>query len=381
MKLATTLRSETVQTVVREVGINPNYWYPLGWSAKLKTGQINHAVVWQQSVVVYRDSQGAVHVLENRCPHRGIELHKGKIQGTDLACAYHGWVFDGDTGECTDIPYLPPDQKMPCAHVRSYPVCEKYGLIWVFPGDAALASTTSLPDVPEYGQDEWLLIPITAHFKAHFSICNENAMDVFHGFLHQDLQGWFNPTLLDLKATDSSIFAKYDVSYKGRLAQFLGLSESATDVTTLPILINYTYPHFASRIEGVSSVYLMRLPVGLAESRSFALFFFKVRLPQWFIRPLKPIIQTVIQRFMLQPFLNQDIEMMESEQRKYHADPDRRFIEINPAIIALQRLIVRQYEQYVQQSRVLSEMSSDSHSGSAASRMSVNSFATTHPDR
>jgi hypothetical protein len=50
------------------------------------------------------------------------------------------------------------------------------------------------------------------------------------------------------------------------------------------------------------------------------------------------------------PFLHQDVEMMESEQRTYRANPMRRYVEINPAIIALQRLIVRQYEQFVQQS-------------------------------
>ena len=380
MELATALRGETVQTSVREVGINPNHWYPLGWSDELKPGQLAPAVVWQQAIAVYRDIKGTVHVLEDRCPHRGVELHKGKIQGTNLACAYHGWVFDGDSGDCTSIPYLPPEQKLPCARVRSYPVREKYDLIWVFPGDPSLADAHPLPEVPEYGQDDWLMVPITAHFQAHFSICNENAMDVFHGFLHQDLQGWFNPTLLDLKATDASVCAKYNVSYKGRLAKFLGLSKSATEVTTLPISINYRYPHYASQLAGVSSVYLMRLPVDLAESRSFALFFFKVRLPQWFMRPLKPLIQAVIQRFMLRPFLNQDIEMMESEQKKYHLEPARRFIEINPAIIALQRLIVRQYEQYVQQSSLSSEISSDSQSISASSMASADR-TTAHTER
>jgi phenylpropionate dioxygenase-like ring-hydroxylating dioxygenase large terminal subunit len=360
MELATALKSETVQTVVREVGINPNHWYPVGWSADLKSGDLKPVVVWQRAIALYRDAEGTVHALEDRCPHRGIELHRGKIQGTGLACAYHGWVFDGESGHCTSIPYLPPEQKLPCARVHSYPVQEKYGLVWVFPGSPDLAANHPLPDVPEYGNDEWLMVPITAHFKAHFSICNENAMDVFHGFLHQDLQGWFDPTLLDLKATDEYIYAKYNVSYKGRLAKFLGLSESATEVTTLPISINFTYPHYASRLEGVSSVYLMRLPVDRDESRSFAMFFFKVRLPQWFIRPLRPIVQQAIQKFMLRPFLNQDIEMMESEQLKYRAEPNRRFIEINPAIIALQRLIVRQYEQYVQQSSLLSEMPTES---------------------
>jgi hypothetical protein len=53
---------------------------------------------------------------------------------------------------------------------------------------------------------------------------------------------------------------------------------------------------------------------------------------------------------VLNKFLAQDIEMIESEQRNYLANPQRRYVEINPAIIAIQRLIVQQYEQFVQKS-------------------------------
>ncbi|MGB3615382.1 MAG: aromatic ring-hydroxylating dioxygenase subunit alpha [Elainellaceae cyanobacterium] len=343
--LATTLRSETVQTAVREVGINPNYWYPVGWSNQLRPGQAIQIIIWQRPLALYRDMAGQLHAVENRCPHRGVELHRGKVIGANLACAYHGWEFDGRTGDCVSIPYLPPDQKRPCVSVHSYPVQEKYGLMWVFPGEADLASDRPLPEVPEFEQDGWFMVPITARFQAHFSVCNENAMDVFHGFLHNDLQGWFDPVLLDLKTTDSAIHAKYRVSYKGVLAKFLGLAERADEVTTLPISINYRYPHYASSLEGVSSVYLMRLPVGPAESRSFALFFFRLKLPQWLIKVTYPVLSRVIRRFMLQPFLAQDIEMMESEQRQYNRRPER-YVEINPAIIALQRVMVRQYEKF-----------------------------------
>ncbi|MEO0409132.1 MAG: Rieske (2Fe-2S) protein, partial [Cyanobacteria bacterium P01_A01_bin.135] len=283
-ELATALKGESVQAAVRRIGINPNYWYPLGWSNQLRAGQAVQAVVWQRPLAVYRDEDGQLHAVEDRCPHRGVELHRGKVTGKALACAYHGWEFDGSTGECVSIPYLPPTQKCPRVSVRSYPVQEKYGLMWVFPGDAELANERSLPEVPEFEEDGWFMVPITAHFKAHFSVCNENAMDVFHGFLHQELQGWFDPVLLDLKATDNAIRAKYSVSYKGLLAKFLGLAERADEVTTLPITINYRYPHYASSLEGVSSVYLMRLPVDFGESRSFALFFFRLSLPNWLVR-------------------------------------------------------------------------------------------------
>jgi renierapurpurin 18,18'-hydroxylase len=351
-ELTTALKSQTVQNKIREVGINPNYWYPVGWASHFEVGRIVPVVVWQQSIAVYRDAEGTLHALENACPHRGVELHRGKVHGKQIACAYHGWEFSGETGACVRIPYLPEGQKLPCAQARAYPVQEKYGLVWVFPGDAALARVQPLLDVPEYNDPDWLMVPVTARFQAHFSICNENAMDVFHGFLHEELQGWFDPVLIDLKETNDSIRAEYQVSYKGQMAKFLGLTDRADQVTTIPITIQYRYPHYASSLKGISSLYLMRLPVDKAESRSFALFFFRVRLPKWVLNPLRPILSWAIPRFLLQRFLDQDIEMMESEQQIYLKNSERRYVEINPAIIALQRLIVRQYEQFMQQSNV-----------------------------
>jgi hypothetical protein len=194
------------------------------------------------------------------------------------------------------------------------------------------------------------MVPVTANFEAHFSICNENTMDVFHGFLHQGLQGWFDPILISLREMEASVCAEYKVSYKGRVAKFLGLSDRADQVTTLPISINYHYPHYYSSLQGISSLYLMRLPMGPVESRSFALFFFKVRIPRRILKLLKPLLSSVIQRFVLNKFIAQDLEMIESEQRNYLANPQRRYVEINPAIIALQRLIIRQYEQFMQKS-------------------------------
>ena len=345
MELATTLTSQTVQNAVREVGINPNYWYPVAWANQLKPGEIMPVVIWQQAIALYRDANDQIHALEDACPHKGVALHKGKIQGCNLACAYHGWEFDG-SGQCVSIPYLPQGQKLPRAQARSYPVQEKYNMIWVFPGDPALATTRQPPDMPEFQHPDWLMVPVTARMQAHFSICNENSMDVFHGFLHENLQGWFDPVLKSLRETEDSVCAEYEVSYKGRMAKFLGLSDRADEVTSRTISVQYRYPHYYSFLEGVSTLYLMRLPVDKTESRSFALFFLKIRLPKWLRKRFEPILQTLLERFVFMRFLKQDIEMMESEQQTYLANPQRRYVEINPAIIAIERLIIRQYEQY-----------------------------------
>ncbi len=349
MELATTLTSQTVHNAVREAGINPNYWYPVGWASRLKSGDIMPVTIWKQAIALFRDANGQIHALEDACPHKGVALHKGKVQGCHLTCAYHGWEFNGN-GDCVHVPYLPEGQKLPRAQVRRYPVQEKYNLIWLFPGDPALATSEEPPKMPEFGNPEWLMVPVTTQMGAHFSICNENSMDVFHGFLHENLQGWFNPVLKSLQETEASVCAEYDVSYKGRMAKFLGLSDRADQVTTRTISVQYRYPHYYSFLEGVSTLYLMRLPAGPTESRSFALFFLKIHLPKWFRKQFEPLLQTLLERFVFMRFVKQDIEMIESEQQTYLANPHRRYVEINPAIIAIERLIIRQYEQFMQQS-------------------------------
>lgn len=365
MQIAPILKSQIVQNMVREVGINPNFWYPVAWTDELKPGQVIPVVIWNSRIALYRSQDNQVYAIEDACPHKGVALHKGKVTGENLTCPYHGWEFNSD-GMCTSIPYLPKDQKLPCAKALSYAVKERYGIIWVFPGAVEDSEKAEFPSVPEYDDPNWLAIPIPGHFKAHFSICNENTMDVFHGYLHQNLQGWFDPVLISLKASEASVFAQYQVSYQGWISKFFGFSEQGNEVTTRTVTIRYNYPHYHSSLEGVSSLYLMRQPVGAQLTNSFSLLFLKIRLPQWFVKPLQKQIAQILWRFVLKSFLDQDTEMIESEQSTYLADPQRRYVEINPAIIALQRVIVGQYEKFMQQSKKLSNGNNENYLSSAA---------------
>lgn len=361
MELATTLKGQTIQNKVREVGVNLNHWYPVSWANQLKSGEVKPVMVWNQAIALYRDRQGNPCALEDACPHKGVALHEGSVQGDNLVCPYHGWEFSPQ-GDCVHIPYFPPTQKLPCAQSRSYPTQEKYGIIWVFPGDPALAAIYQPLAVAEHDDPNWVAVPITGRFHAHFSICNENAMDVFHGHLHKNLQGWFDPTLLSLKEGDRSVCAQYRVKYKGQLSKWLGLSQGQDGIITRTVTVDYQYPHFHSTLEGVSSLYLMRLPVRPNETRSFSLLFLQLPFPKWLINPLKPVLVPLILNLVFLKFLHQDVEMMESEQRTYEANRDRRYVEVNPAILALQRLTVRQYEQSMQQSSQSTQIH-QSHNG------------------
>lgn len=346
--LSTTLQGQTIQNRVREVGINPNYWYAVAWAHDLKPGKILPVHIWNQTIALYRDSQNQVQAVENVCPHKGVAMDKGKVEGDAIVCGYHGWQFNGE-GECVGIPYWNEGQKLPCAKMKSFAVQEKYGLIWLFPGDRALAETQSPPEISEYDDPNCLMIPIGGTFKAHFSICNENTMDVFHGYLHQNLQGWFDPVLIKLHETEHSVTAEYQVSYKGILTKLLGFSEDG-GITTKTISVDYQYPNYINKLEGISALYLMRLPISATESRSFAMLFLRLPFPNWLLNPLRPVLQPVILHLLFLRFLHQDIEMIESEQENYLKDPQRRYVEVNPAIIAVQRLIVKQYDRYLRAS-------------------------------
>lgn len=64
---------------VREVGINPNHWYVVARSSEVTTDP--YAVtLWKQPIVLYRQSDGQVCALEDRCPHRFVRLSEGKLQ-------------------------------------------------------------------------------------------------------------------------------------------------------------------------------------------------------------------------------------------------------------------------------------------------------------
>lgn len=344
-ELATTLTGQTVQNRVREIGINPNYWYAVAWAKDLKPNEILPVKLWSQEIALYRDRQGVVQAVEDICPHKGVAMHKGKVKGDAIVCPYHGWEFSGQ-GECVRIPYFPPEQKLPRACMKAFPVRERYGLIFVFPGDPTRADTTPMIEIPQYDDPDWLMIPLGAEFRSHFTICNENTMDVFHGYLHEELQGWYDPVLLKLRESEGDLWADYQVSYEGPLAKFLGLNETSGS-TTRVISLHYQYPHYITTLQGVSYLYLMRLPVSESESRSFALFFIKVRVPRWLSVPLRPLLEPAIREFVFMRFLRQDIEMIESEYAHYLNDRTRRYVEVNPAIIAVQRLMVRQYDQYL----------------------------------
>ena len=97
-----------------------------------------------QNLVLHRLEDGAQAALEDACRHRLLPLSMGRLEGDEVVCGYHGLVFNA-AGRCTHMPSQ--ETLNPSACVRSYPVRQKHRLVWVWPGDPALADEASIPDL------------------------------------------------------------------------------------------------------------------------------------------------------------------------------------------------------------------------------------------
>jgi phenylpropionate dioxygenase-like ring-hydroxylating dioxygenase large terminal subunit len=128
-----------------------NTWYPLTWSRNITRSLSRHRILGMD-LVVYRSEAGHVVALDDACPHRLAPLSMGKLRGDAVECGYHGMTF-GPDGRCVRIPGQPAIP--PNARVPSYPLREKMGLVWIWPGDPALADPAQIYDLPEYHQPGW----------------------------------------------------------------------------------------------------------------------------------------------------------------------------------------------------------------------------------
>ena len=159
-----------------------NAWYIAAWGEELDNGILARTIM-NQPMVIYRDAQGKVGMLEDRCCHRGAPLTHGEVVEKGLQCGYHGLTFD-TSGNCVEVPgqkNIPPQ-----ARVRSYPVVERNQIIWVWMGDPALADESKIVPYPYHDQPEkWPHRKAMFQIKTNYALMIDNLMDLTHlGYVH-----------------------------------------------------------------------------------------------------------------------------------------------------------------------------------------------------
>ncbi len=204
------------------------YWIPstLSWELPDPDCPPIRVRLLGEDMVVFRDTDGIVGVLDNYCPHRRASLFFGRNEECGLRCVYHGWKFDTE-GNCVDMPSEPAESNFKDkVKIASYPTSEMGGIIWVYMGPAALK-----PPLPAF---EWTQVP-----EDHRGItkvvqkCNwlqglEGGIDSVHiNFLHRNFTGSQNGAMDRARAR--SLAATVEVAPTDYGYTYAGIREISDD--------------------------------------------------------------------------------------------------------------------------------------------------------
>jgi len=163
----------------------PNGWFAVAWSHALREGDVRPIHYFGEDMVLFRTRSGHARVLDAFCAHLGAHLgHGGRVLGETVRCPFHGWQYDGTSGECVHIPYC---ERIPSlARVRSWDVQEKNGMIFAWYHAEGKPPEWDFPALPEIGDPEWSE-PRTFELEipAHVQDTHENNNDPVHfQFVH-----------------------------------------------------------------------------------------------------------------------------------------------------------------------------------------------------
>ena len=163
---------------MEQKGFIRNAWYMAGWSRDFAQ-ELTPLRVLGEDIVLYRDGDGVPAALEDACPHRKLPLSKGRLIGNAVECGYHGLTFDG-SGACVRAPtqenMIPKNAK-----VHSYPVVDRYDILWIWMGAPEAADPAKICPIPNFDNPSWGKTPGgTMDVPCHYLWIMDNLLDPSH---------------------------------------------------------------------------------------------------------------------------------------------------------------------------------------------------------
>jgi phenylpropionate dioxygenase-like ring-hydroxylating dioxygenase large terminal subunit len=201
---AATTMSEAVRTMMQmnadpetaaqaDTGFLWDFWYPAVRSTAIRGQKLVTAMLLEVPLVLGRTSEGKVFAMRDSCPHRGIPLSYGRLDGKVVECCYHGWRFDACSGQCVEIPSLSSQDKLKVERIFAghYPCEERDGYVWVYvnaPGSKLPETIPAAPALTVFG-DKYKITHLSCGLPSHIDHAIIGLMDPAHGpFVHQS---WF----------------------------------------------------------------------------------------------------------------------------------------------------------------------------------------------
>ena len=146
-----------------------NAWYVACTPDEIADKPLGRTICGEK-IVFYRPAPDQVAALDDFCPHRGAPLSLGTVCEGHLQCGYHGLRV-----ECTGKSVSMPGQRVQgFPKAKSFPVVERYGFIWVWPGDADKADPATIHHLPWANNPEWAYGGGLYHTACDYSLMIDN---------------------------------------------------------------------------------------------------------------------------------------------------------------------------------------------------------------
>ncbi len=129
-----------------------------------------------EKMAIYRGLDGQVAAVEDFCPHRGAPMSLGKACKNGLRCGYHGLEMGAD-GRAV---HMPGQRVRGFPAVKSFAVVERYGFVWVWPGDQSKADVAQMPVFEFFDNPAWAYGGGLYHVQADYRLMIDNLMDLTH---------------------------------------------------------------------------------------------------------------------------------------------------------------------------------------------------------
>ncbi len=156
--------------------------------------------------VLFRDTAGRAAALDEACPHRRAPLSIGRVRPDGrLACAYHGWNFDGGgrgrSPSCPELTNL---------GTRAYQVVERWGYLWLAQLETPLSA---FPDLGWEGFD--FAGCISRLVQAPLEVTLDNISEDEHfPFVHRSF-GWNQAGCSEVSVETATFADRSEVRYQG----------------------------------------------------------------------------------------------------------------------------------------------------------------------
>ncbi|MEI9995913.1 MAG: aromatic ring-hydroxylating dioxygenase subunit alpha [Rhizomicrobium sp.] len=331
---------------LRRTGAHPDFWYPLAWSEELKQGKTLARRFAGNPIVLYRGKGGQVFALEDRCAHRQVPLSLGVVEGDTLKCGYHGWAYNNG-GKCIDVPYL-GRERLPNG-VRAYPAREIDGLIFVFPGDPALAEGRAPAALGSKANALYKTRQLNREVACHYTFMHENLFDMNHQFLHRSLMGTIKATCLGRRSGEDWCEVDYTFTRtagsqslgEAAILNVMRAPEAGVNADLMTIRTGYPYQNLKVWVNGgepVLDVWLGYTPLDAEQRTNRTFGYLSVKKPKipGLIHAAWPFIT-----WFTEGIFAQDKDIVEQEQKAHDAQGRDWNNEVFPPIRDLRAVLLR----------------------------------------